>query len=61
MEKLEVLANFLNGREYKTFSEYLEEKFSDIGKLSDEELSKGKRLDKEEEGNFKEVEVRVFL
>ena len=44
----------------KTFKEYIEETFKDMGKLSDEELKKGKRLDKTAKDNFKKVDARVF-
>lgn len=43
------------------FKEYVDEKFSDMGKLSKEQLKKGQDLDKESEGNFKLVDARVFL
>jgi len=36
------------------------EQFKDIGKLSDEELKKGHRLDKVAKDNFKEVDGSVF-
>jgi len=44
----------------KKFREYIEETFKDMGKLSDEELQKGKRLDKTSEDNFVKVDARVF-
>jgi len=44
----------------KKFREYIEETFKDMGKLSDKELKKGKRLDKTAKDNFKKVDARVF-
>jgi hypothetical protein len=38
----------------------LEEKFSDLGKLSPDDLVKGQKLAPETEGNFKKVPGRIF-
>lgn len=37
------------------------EAFSDMGKLSPEELQKGQQLNSEELGNFKQVDGRTFF
>ena len=42
------------------FTKHLYEKFNDMGKLSDDELKKGQRLDKTKDDNFNEVDGRVF-
>jgi len=47
-------------RQKQTFKEFLLEVFSDLGKLSPEELTKGQRLEVEDDGNFNEVDGRVF-
>lgn len=39
---------------------YILEAFKDIGKLSPEQLRKGQKLDPKEEGNFRQVNGRVF-
>jgi hypothetical protein len=44
----------------KTFYNFFIEKFSDLGKLSPEELKKGQRLDSKDTDNFKQVTGRVF-
>lgn len=44
----------------KTFFQFFYEKYSDLGKLSPEQLTKGQRLDPQDSDNFKQVDGRVF-
>lgn len=44
----------------KSFIQFFYEAFSDLGKLSPEQLRKGQRLDPEDTDNFKQVDGRVF-
>jgi hypothetical protein len=44
----------------KSFVQYFYEAFSDLGKLSPEQLQKGQRLDPENGDNFQQVDGRVF-
>jgi hypothetical protein len=44
----------------KSFVQYFLEKYTDMGKLSPEQLRKGQRLDPNEEDNFRQVDGRVF-
>lgn len=44
----------------KSFSQFFYESFSDLGNLSPEQLKKGQRLNPQDQGNFKQVDGRVF-
>ena len=44
----------------RSFIEFFVEKYSDLGKLSPEQLRKGQRLDPRDVDNFKQVTGRVF-
>lgn len=44
----------------KSFTKFFYEAYSDMGKLSPEQLARGQRLDPEEHDNFKQVDGRVF-
>lgn len=44
----------------KSFYQFFIEKYTDLGKLSPEQLQKGQRLDPNSEDNFKEIDGRIF-